>query len=146
MLQLPGMNDEEIKSYRKQLREQQIPDGKIETFCRLTPAQRAKLGLFGGDKAKLAQLEEVIRACMPVVTVANKVHVEGEETITASDVITFTITVTYDNLPSDCCPGYIYSENYPFIRRSYWYIVIVDAQTKQNVIQVERLRCEKGTN
>ena len=67
---------------------------------------------------------------MPTVTVANKVHVDGEDTITASDIITFTITVTYDKMPSDQCPGYIYSESYPFIRRSYWYIVIVDAQTK----------------
>ena len=54
------MTDAEIKSYRKQLRDHQIPDGKIDTFCRLTPEQRAKLNLFGGNKAKLAQLEMVI--------------------------------------------------------------------------------------
>ena len=68
MMQLPHMDTKEIKAYRKQLREHQIPDGKIETFCRLTPQQRASLGLFGGDKAKLKELESVI-ACMPLVTV-----------------------------------------------------------------------------
>jgi len=70
MLQLPGFDANEIKNYRRQLKDQQIPDGKIETFCRLTPAQRAKLNLFGGDKAKLAELEKVIKV-MPLVTVAN---------------------------------------------------------------------------
>lgn len=49
MLQLPGFTKDEIKKYRKSLREHQIPDGKIETFCRMTPQQRAKLGLFQGD-------------------------------------------------------------------------------------------------
>jgi len=100
MLQLPHMTDAEIKGYRRQLREHQIPDGKIETFCRLSPAERAKLNLFGGDKAKLAELEKVIKV-MPLVTVDNKVHVEGEKSITASDIITFTITITYDNLPEN---------------------------------------------
>lgn len=111
----------------------------------MTPAQRAKLNLFGGDKAKLAELEKVIKV-MPLVSVSNKVFVEGEEIITGSDIITFNISVTYDNLPEDQNPGYICSKNYPFLRKSNWYIVIVDAQTKQNVIQVERLQAKDGSN
>ena len=43
-------------------------------------------------------------------------------------------------------PGYIHSQNYPFIRKSVWYIVIVDAQTKTNVIQVERLNAKPDSN
>lgn len=81
---------------------------------------------------------------MPLVTVSNKVEVEGEETITASDVISFTIKLKYDNLPEDQCPGYICSKNYPFIKKSNWYIVIVDAQTRQNVVQIERLQAKEG--
>lgn len=49
-------------------------------------------------------------------------------------------------MPEDQCPGYIHSENYPFIRKSNWYIVMVDAQTKTNVIQVERLQAKDGSN
>lgn len=111
----------------------------------MTPAQRAKLNLFGGDKAKLAELEKVIKV-MPLVTVANKVWVDGEDMITAADIITFQITITYDNLPENQCPGYIHSENYPFVRKANWYIVITDAQTKSNVIQVERLQAKDGSN
>jgi len=145
MLQLPGFDQDEIKAYRKKLREHQIPDGKIETFCRLSPEQRAKLGLFGGDKAKLGQLEKVIKA-LPLVTASYKVEVEGEETITASDVISFCISLKYDNLPEDQSPGYICSIAYPYLKRSNWYFVIVDAATKENVIQVERLQCDEGKN
>ena len=79
------------------MREHQIPDGKIETFCRLSVEQRAKLNLFDGDKAKMVELEKVIKV-MPLVSVKNKVQVEGEKTITASDIITFEISITYDNL------------------------------------------------
>lgn len=45
----------------------------------------------------------------------------------------------YDNLPEDQGPGYVHSNNYPFLKRSNWYFVIVDAQTKEKVIQVERI-------
>ena len=37
---------------------------------------------------------------MPLVSVESKVETEGEKTITASDIISFTITVKYDNLPA----------------------------------------------
>lgn len=54
------MDRSEIKAYRRQLKDMQIHDGKIDTFCRLTKAERAQLNLFGGNKAKLAELEKVI--------------------------------------------------------------------------------------
>ena len=115
-----------MKKYRKSIREHQIPDGKIETFCRLTPEQRASLGLFGGDKNKLAELEKVIKV-MPLVSVSQKVEVEGESSITASDIISFTIDIKYDLLDEKHGPGYIHAANYPFVKKSNWYIVIVDA-------------------
>lgn len=68
MMQLPGMDHAEIKAYRKQLKEHQIPNGRIETFCRLSKEERARLNLFKGDKAKNAELEKVI-ASMPIVSV-----------------------------------------------------------------------------
>ena len=47
--------------------------------------------------------------------------------MTASDIISIEIRVEYDNLPADAVPGYVCSKNYPFLKRSNWYIVIVDA-------------------
>lgn len=139
------MDTAEIKAYRKKLREHQIPDGKIETFCRLSKEQRAKLNLFGGDVAKNSELEKVIKA-LPLVTVSNTVEVEGESSITASDIISFEIKITYDNLAEDQCPGYICSKSYPFIKKSNWYIVIVDAATKENVVQIERIQAKEGNS
>ena len=145
LLQLPGFTPTEVKNYRKLLREHQIPDGKIDTFCRLSPEQRAKLGLFGGDKAKLSEMEKVVKT-LPLVSVTSKVEVEGESTITASDIISFKIDIKYDLLPESHGPGYIHSQNYPFLKRSNWYIVIVDSQTKENVIQIERLVSKPESN
>jgi len=81
---------------------------------------------------------------MPLVTVESKVETCGEKTITASDIISFTISVKYDNLPEDQSPGYIHSEAYPFIKKSNWYFMIVDARTRENVIQIERLQAKDG--
>ncbi len=134
-----------VKSYKKARKENQaVQDGKIETFCRLTTEQRSKLGLFNGDVAKNNELEKVVKA-MPLVTVSQKAFVEGEKTITASDIISFEIKIEYENLPAEVGPGYVCSKNYPFLKRPFWYIVIVDAQTKQNVIQVERVQAD-GSN
>ena len=137
MLQLPGFTTAEVKAYRKKIKEHQIPDGKIETFCRLTKEQRAKLNLFGGDKAKNIELEKVVSQ-MPLVTASQKVCVEGEKTITASDFISITIDIKYDNLPEDQGPAYVCSQNYPFLKLSNWYIVICD-HAGENVIQIERM-------
>ena len=108
MLQLAGMDVDEIKKYRKQLKTHQIPDGRIDTFCRLSKEQRAKLNLFDGDKAKNIELEKVIKV-MPLITVTSKVEVEGETTMTASDIISIKIEVKYDNLPEKQGPGYVIS-------------------------------------
>lgn len=107
----------------------------------MTKGQRAALNLFNSDPAKNAELEKVIKA-MPLVSVSSKVWVEGEETITASDIISFEIKIVYDNLNDKQTPGYVCSKNYPFIKKSNWYIVIVDAQTKENVVQIERLQAK----
>ena len=116
MLQLAGMDVDEIKKYRKQLKTHQIPDGRIDTFCRLTREQRSKLNLFDGDKAKNMELEKVIKA-MPLVTVTSKVEVEGETTMTASDIISIKIELKYDFLPENTGPGYVCSAAYPFLKK-----------------------------
>ena len=46
---------------------------------------------------------------MPLITVTSKVEVEGETTMTASDIISIKIEVKYDNLPEKQGPGYVVS-------------------------------------
>ena len=145
LMQLPGFDEKEIKAYKKQLKTYQIPDGKIETFCRLPKETRAKLNLFGGDKGKLTELEKVIQG-MPLVTVSSSVECEGEKVITAVDIVTFKIEIKYENLPDKTGPGYIYSNNYNFLKRSHWYVCITDAATKENVIAIERIIPKEDSN
>ena len=51
LLQLPHFTEEVVKKYRRSIKTHQIPNASIETFCRLTPEQRAGLDLF--DQSKL---------------------------------------------------------------------------------------------
>lgn len=81
---------------------------------------------------------------MPVVSVHQKVETAGEKTITASDIISFEIWCEYENLAKEECPAYVHSNNYPFLKKSQWYFVIVDARTKENVIQVESVMAREG--
>ena len=97
LLQLPYFTEEEIKKYRRNLKQHQIPNATIETFCRLKPEQRAQLELFGGDKAKLAELEKVVKA-LPIVSLESEVFCDGERNMTANDVITIRVTIKYDFL------------------------------------------------
>ena len=97
MLQLPGFDAAEIKRYRGLLRQHRIPNGSIETFCRLTTAERRELKLFGGDAAKNAELEHFVKA-MPLISVSAEAFTEGEDKMTATDAITLKFTLKYDNL------------------------------------------------
>lgn len=83
---------------------------------------------------------------MPLVTVNSKVECEGETIITAVDIVTFKIEIVYDQFTEKVGPGFVCSQNYNFLKKSNWYICIVDAQTKENVIQVERLATKTDSN
>ena len=138
LLQLPHFTDEEIKKYRRNLKTHQIPNATIDTFCRLTSEQRAQLELFGGDKGKLADLEKAIKA-LPIVSIDSACSCEGERNMTAQDVITIRVNVKYDMLEEGQIPGWVCSKKYPFLKKHNWYIMIVDAQTKERVLQIEKV-------
>jgi len=145
MLQLPGFDTAEIKKYRQKLRAAAIKDPSIETFCRLTPKQRAELNLFEGDKAKNEQLEKVVKA-MPLISVAAEAFTEGEEKMTATDAITLKFTLKYDQLGEKETPGYVCSRKFPFLKRQNWTLIFVDGKTKETIIAVEKLLPKDGNS
>lgn len=133
LLQLPNFTNDEVKTYKRILKDHQIIEGSIHTFCKLEAEKRAKLGLFGDDAAKLAQLEKVVKA-MPVVEVAAEAFTEGEKTISMIDVITLCFSVKYTNLAENEAPGYVHSSNFPFLKRQKWYVIVADGATRDIVI------------
>lgn len=133
LLQLPYFTPDEVKNYKRILKDHQIIEGSIQTFCKLEAEKRAKLGLFGGDAAKLGQLEKAVRA-MPVVEVAAQAFTEGAAVMTMMDVITLCFSVKYTNLAATESPGYVHSEHFPFLKRQKWYLLVTDGATREFVI------------
>jgi hypothetical protein len=80
----------------------------------------------------------VVKA-MPLVTSRYEVLCDGEKNMTAQDVITIRIVLKYDNLKEDQYPGWVFSQKYPFLKKHQWYIMIVDQQTKERVVQIEKI-------
>ena len=76
------------------MREHNIPDGKIGTFCRLSPAQRSNLKLL--DQNKMNDVEALIRV-LPIVQVSARAYTEGEVEMTISDAITLEFVIKYPN-------------------------------------------------
>ena len=145
MLQLPGFDASELKKYRQKLREHKIPNGSIETFCRLTTKQRAALNLFEGDKHKNSELEKVVKA-MPLISVSAEAFTEGEDKMTATDAITLKFKLKYDNLEEKETPGYIHSAKFPFMKRQNWTLIFVDGKTKETIIAIEKLLPKDGNS
>lgn len=141
MLQLPHFNEEVIKKYRKQLKDRQIANGKIETFCRLTREQRSQLDLFD-DPAKMADVEKAVRG-MPVISYDWSVETTGEKVMTSQDVITFRITITYDLLDQDEEPGYVHSLRYPLLKKHRFWMVLAEGNKKEKIIVVDEMLPER---
>jgi hypothetical protein len=112
------------------LQSHQIIEGSIQTFCKLGAEKRAQLGLFGGDAAKLSQLEKVVQA-MPIVEVAAEAFTEDEKTMTMIDAITLRFSVKYTNLKDNEAPGYVHSPSFPFLKRQKWYLIVTDGATRE---------------
>ena len=72
--------------------------------------------MFGGDKAKNAELEKVVKA-MPLISVEAKAFTEGEEKMTATDAITLKFELKYDLLGEKDTPGYVHSMKFPFLKK-----------------------------
>ncbi len=76
------------------MREHNIVNGSIDTFCRLSPLQRANLKLL--DAEKMNDVEALIRV-LPIVNVTARAYTEGEMEMTMSDAITLEFTIKYPN-------------------------------------------------
>lgn len=91
-------------------------------------------------------MERVIKA-MPLISLDYRIWVEGETSITVTDIISFEIMMTYDLISDETQgPGFVHAESYPFLKKANWYMVICDAQTRDHVIQMAYLKPEANSN
>lgn len=118
--QLPHFSQDVIKNYKKQLKTFNMKSGSIGDFCRLTPAQRKELNLFGSDTVKAQDVEKAIEQ-MPLCNTTFTAFVEGKdpsEDIMSSDMVTLKIKTTFENIGPNQQPGYVHAQRYPFLKRS----------------------------
>lgn len=137
LVQMPHFDASVIKKYKQALRSEGIPDAGIETFCRLKAEQRAKLNLFDGDHQKAKDVEDAIKV-MPLMSVTSTAEVVGDDEIVAGDFVTIKVTATLDNVKEGEEPGYVHSNNYPYLKKCHYYVLITDAQ-QQMVFDMERV-------
>lgn len=126
LVQLPHFDAEVIKKYKKVLKDEGIPDAGIETFCRLQPQQRKKLNLFDGDAKKEQDVEAAIKV-MPLVTLTATAEVVGDDEIVAGDFVTVKVTARLDSFSENDVPGYVHTNNYPYLKKCHYYVIITDA-------------------
>ena len=136
-MQLPHFNEAVIKNYRKLLREHNIPDAKIETFCKLSPYQREKLNLLAPKE--MGEVEALIRV-LPLVEVSCKAFTlrENDAEINCSDAVTWQFMVKYPNMKETEFPGLMHSQQYPFLKKQNWTVIVCD-KMKQKVVFLTKI-------
>lgn len=108
-------------------------------FCRLTPAQRKELTLFGTDTQKAQDVERAIEQ-MPLCTSTFTAFVEGKdpkEDIMSTDMVTLKIKTVFENMGPHQQPGYVHSQRFPFLKRGKVFFMVVDAQTKERLVMLD---------
>jgi hypothetical protein len=86
-LQIPHMNEANLKKLRKQKK-----SITIEDFCKLSGAERKELQLFDSE-AEYEDCEKAIRV-FPLVELKAELFVDGENEIAVGDFLTQKFTIT----------------------------------------------------
>lgn len=101
-LQLPGVDYEVVKNFRKKNK-----NITIEQYCNLTREQRLEVGLY--EDIKLFEESEKVIRCFPSIEVRIDYEVEGEKEIAVGDILTIRLTINLKNLKDDECLGFVHS-------------------------------------
>jgi hypothetical protein len=129
---LPHFTPETVKTYRKLIKEHNITNSSIDTYCRLSKADRAKLQL-GLSAEQQKDIEALIKV-LPVIDVSAVACTEGETEMTQSDAITLQFKLKLPNLDPREYPGYVHSQEYPFLKKQAWWILITDLNKDKTIL------------
>jgi hypothetical protein len=131
LLQLPHFTPEVIKQYRRVLKENNIQNGSIDTFCRLSQHERSKLNLL--PKEKMDEVEALIRV-LPCIEVSATAYTEGETEMTMSDAITLQFKIKLTNMKDNEFPGYVHSKEFPYLKKQGFWIIITDMNKDKTIL------------
>ena len=81
---------------------------------------------------------------MPLVTVTATAEVVGDDEIVAGDFVTITIKIRLDNVGEKDEPGYVHSNNFPYLKKCHYYVLITDPN-QQMVYEIERFTPHENT-
>lgn len=71
---------------------------------------------------------------MPVIDVQAKAFTEGEAEMTSSDAITIQLRLKLSNLNEKEFPGYVHSNNYPYLKKQGWWVIISDMVKDRTIL------------
>lgn len=71
---------------------------------------------------------------MPVIDVSAVACTEGEPEMTQSDAITLQFKLKLPNLDPREYPGYVHSQEYPFLKKQAWWILITDLNKDKTIL------------
>lgn len=131
LLQLPHFTPEVIKQYRRVLKEHNIVNGSIDTFCRLSQHERSKLNLL--PKEKMDDVEALVRV-LPCIEVSATAYTEGESEMTMSDAITLQFKIKLTNMKENQFPGYVHSKEFPYLKKQGFWIIITDMNKDKTIL------------
>jgi translocation protein SEC63 len=134
-LQLPGVDENKLKDISKKLK-----DTTFEQFFRLSATERKALGLF--DEKELKNVEKAMQV-FPLMNIEAKGYVIKAENfkdpkIISGDLLTIELAVKMPNLGKGKKRGYIHSNQFPYMRRDNFIVIITNADGSK-ILNYERV-------
>ena len=77
---------------------------------------------------------EALIKVLPVMDVTAKAFTEGKTEITMSDAITLQFKIKLPNLKENEFPGYVHSQNFPYLKKSSFWILITDVNKDKTIL------------
>lgn len=134
-LQLPGVCEDKLRDISKKLK-----DISFEKYVRMNEKERKALELF--DDKQHDQVEKAIKV-FPLVDVKMSAYVARENNvkdpiIRSGELMTIELDINLPNVPKGKKRGYIHSNEFPFMRRDNFVVMLTSADGNR-ILNYERV-------
>lgn len=80
----------------------------------------------------------------PLIDFSVESKVLGENDVAVGDILTIKIQIISKNLEDNQKSGFIHSNNYPFLKKSHWYMIITD-KDENEFFNIEKIHLREKT-